>query len=105
MLHAPELLRVIELRSQGMSIRAVGRATGHSRNTIRKILRGAHSVEMKVGHRASKLDPYRDYLRERYNAGRRSAQRLLEEVRPMGYDGSLTTLRRGIRAIGSEASI
>src|SRR6266705_2804209 len=42
----------------------------------------------------SKLDPYRGYLRERWNAGEHSGSRLFAEIKERGYTGSESLLRR-----------
>jgi transposase len=44
--------------------------------------------------RASKLDLFKDYVKQRYDEAQLSAVRLIDEIRPMGYTGSLATLRR-----------
>jgi hypothetical protein len=54
---------------------------------------------MKPVERGSKLDPYKDRVRERYEAYGLSAVRLIEEIRPLGYTGSIVTLRRYLRKV------
>src|SRR5206468_8885710 len=41
----------------------------------------------------SKLDPYLDYLRQRWNAGEHSGSRLFAEIKQRGYTGSESLLR------------
>ena len=80
-----------------MGIRAIAREAGVSRNTVRRILRG----QAKVGcgprrPRATKLDVFKGYLRERLaGAGgvRIPATVLLRELRDQGYGGALTQLK------------
>ena len=93
---------ITELHASGHSIRAIERLTGHSRNTIRKILRGQHTHRFATPQRASKLDPFKPHLQHRLAEADLSAVRLLEEIRPMGYDGSLQTLRRYLRGLRGE---
>src|SRR5262245_5608035 len=85
---------ILGLHQQGLSIRDIARHTGLSRNTVRKVLRGQHDLVRKSAERASKLDPFKDYLRRRRAELPLSAVRLLDEIRPMGYQGSVVTLRR-----------
>ncbi|MBI1783939.1 IS21 family transposase [Candidatus Sumerlaeota bacterium] len=99
MLKVDQSMNIKELKHEGHSIRDIARLTGHSRNTVRKILRGEHSLKMDVPERPSKLDPYKDYLRERFEAHGLSAVRLIAEIGPMGYDGSVATLRRFLRGL------
>lgn len=97
-------MTVRDLRHQGQSIRSIARTTGHSRNTVRKILRGEHELKRKPSIRASKLDPFKQYVQRRYEEHGLSAVRLLEEIRPMGYEGSIATLRRYLQSLKGEVA-
>jgi transposase len=104
MINRGQYMDIKELRSEGLSIRDIARRTGLSRNTVRRVLRGEHPMQVRVAARASMLEPYRDYVRDRFERYQLSAVRLIEEIRPMGYTGSLSTLRRylqGLRAPGT----
>ena len=83
-----------DLQRQGYSIRKIARLTGHSRNTIAAKLAQAAPVPFHRPARRSLLDPYKPYLKERFELCGLSAVRLLEEIRPMGYAGSVDVLRR-----------
>jgi transposase len=101
MLTVEEWMDVQQLFNQGHSRRAIARLTGYSRNTVDKLLLQAAPQSFQSPPRASKLDPYKPYLRQRYQECPLSAVRLLEEIRPMGYPGGLCVLRRflvGLRA-------
>src|SRR5437899_3899382 len=101
MLQLPDYMDILALKKEGHSIRAIAQMTGHSRNTIRRVLRGEHSLQFKTPTKNSKLDPFKTYLADRYRQYQLSAVRLLEEIRGMGYDGSLPTLRRFLRTLKS----
>ena len=59
-----------ELKGQGMSIRGIARELGVSRNSVRKYLRSPGVPrEQSRGRRASKLDPYTDYVDTRLAEG------------------------------------
>ena len=77
-----------QLKQQGMSLRAISRHTGHHRQTITKYLRNGLR-EPEYGPRAprpGKLDPYRDYLRDRLESfPRLSGRRFFNEIRDRGY--------------------
>ena len=94
MIKVDQFMDIHDLKRQGHSIRDIARLSGLSRNTVRKVLRGEHTLRMKPTSRASQLDPFKDYLRERYAAHGLSAVRLIDEIRPLGYAGSIATLRR-----------
>jgi transposase len=51
------------LRKHGASIRELARVTGHSRNTVRRYLRGGEEAERRklAAKRAEKLDDFKDY--------------------------------------------
>lgn len=87
MIKVDQFMDIRELRQQGHSIRDIARLTGLSRNTVRKVLRGQHPMKMKASSRSSLLDPFKDYVRGRFEEHGLSAVRLLEEIRPMGYTG------------------
>jgi transposase len=58
-------------------------------------------------YRSSKLDPFKDYLDRRWNAGCADAVRLTAEIRQQGYAGTARTVRRylePLRAAGTPAS-
>jgi transposase len=92
-----------QLTREGHSIRSIARVTGLSRNTIRRVLRGEHDLKRKSSSRASKLDPYHEYLRKRRAECPLSAVRLMAEIRPMGYEGSIGTLRRYLATLDDDA--
>jgi transposase len=94
MLTVEEWMDIKQLAKQGHSQRAIARLTGYSRNTVAKLLAQAAPAPFQRVPRASKLDPYKVYLQQRYQECPLSAVRLLEEVRPMGYAGGVCVLRR-----------
>ena len=91
------------LKRQGRGIREIARLVGRSRNTVRAVLRGGHDGQYGPRTpRASKLDPYKSYLRERMQtAGSIAlpATVLLREIRERGYDGGYTQLTDYLRTI------
>jgi transposase len=95
---------VKSLAGEGVSKREIARRTGLSRNTVRKVLRGEHPMRMKSVARDSKLDPYKAHVRERYERYGLSAVRLIEEIRPLGYAGSIVTLRRYLKTLKARLS-
>lgn len=99
MLKAEAWMEIKVLHQQGHSIRAIAEMTGHSRNTVRRQLRSQESPRFQKPVRASKLDPFKEYLQERYAQCRLSGVRLHQEVVAMGYDGSLDVVQRFIKEI------
>ena len=94
MLTVEEWMDVRSLNRQGHSVRAIARMTGYSRNTIKKLLTQPAPPQFRQPPRPSKLDPFKAYLTKRYAECPLSAVRLLAEIQPQGYTGSIDLLRR-----------
>jgi transposase len=82
------------LHKQGCSIREIVRKTGYSRNTVRKMLRDGDPPTFAAVARACGVDAHVEYIDKRFNECGLSAVRLLEELRPMGFAGSIHMIRR-----------
>jgi transposase len=97
-----ELLMILDLHRQGLSISAIARRTGRDPKTIRKYI--ARGLELPAyGPRRvgcpGKLTPYLDYLCERVSTyPDLSAVRLTREIRERGYQGAYTAVKRYIAA-------
>lgn len=96
------------LHKQGKSIREIARLTGSSRNSVRKVIRG----EAKAAYgprkpRSSKLDPFRDYVRERVLAASPDhipATVLFREIRERGYPGGISQLKAFLAQLRPDAT-
>ena len=91
------------LHRQGKGIREIARDAGVSRNTVRAVLRGEHDGQYGPrAPRACKLDPYKDYLRDRLTRAGKETLRatvLLREIGAMGYRGGITQLKEHLRTL------
>lgn len=120
--HSREQLaqQVVALAGDGLSRRAIARALGISRNTVRKLLR-QHDRARQQPHtalptpperapRAKKLDPFRpqvEGLLKRYDGsgtdavGRQpiTVQRVFERLQDDGYDGGYTAVKELVREL------
>src|SRR5438552_225469 len=87
--------RVQELHASGMSLRKIGEELGLARNTVRKYFRQPPEPPLPTPRplRASQLDPYEDYLLERWSQGERNAAQLHREIGERGYPGSTSLVR------------
>jgi transposase len=102
--------QVVFLAAQAMSQRAITRALGVSRNTIKKILQ-THYSERDGGHtaltappsrapRARKIDPYRGRVSELYaRYPDITAQRVFELLKDEGFDGGYTGVKKHMRRV------
>lgn len=102
MLTVEAWMDIKSLKRDGHSIKAIVRLTGHSRNTVKRVLRETGPQPFRKPHRQSKLDPFKAYVRERFEQYGVNAKRLAGEIRPMGYTGSVWTVRRFIESLRPE---
>ena len=102
MLTTEEWMNIKDLYRQGHSIREIARLSGHSRNTVRAIVKERVPVSYHRQSSRSKLDPYKDFLKDRYSECSLSAVRLLGEIMPMGYQGSVDLVRRYLKTLAPQ---
>lgn len=102
---------VVKLEREGMSRRAISRALGTSRNTVRRIL-AEHAKERQAGRpaledaaagrapRPSKLDVFRPRLDELLKTYPDiTAQRVFEILQQEDYDGGYTIVRELVKKV------
>lgn len=99
MINLEEWMDIKQLRRDGHSERAIARMTGHSRKTVRKVLQEQSRTPFQAPDRGSCLDDFKAHVKDRHENFDLSAVRLLEEIRPLGYTGSLRTLRRYVQEL------
>ena len=94
-----EWVDIVALHRQGLSIKAISRQLGISRNAVRRALRrDGPPVRAPQKRPPSKLEPYKDYLLSRLaEFPELSAAALFEEIQAQGYEGGLTILRNFTR--------
>lgn len=82
------------LSAQGWSLRAIARAMRLNRRTVQDYLTSDSAPILRPrARKRSKLDPYRDYIHARWDAGCHDAAVLLDELRQRGYTGGHSILR------------
>ena len=98
---------MVELKRQGLSIKAISAATGFDRKTIRKYLASPEGIPAYAPRppRPSKLEPFHAHLRERLTAGVWNGVVLLRELRERGYKGGYTILKNWLHPQRSVASV
>ncbi len=97
-----ELMMILELHRQGLSVAAIARETGRDAKTIRRYI--SRGLEPPVygprPPRMCRVDPYKEYLQERTAAyPQLSGRRLLREIRALGYDGGYTAVTDFLRTV------
>ena len=90
-----ELVMILELQHQRLSITAIARRAGRDPKTVHKYIErrlfGRRAYGPRQVGRPSKLAPYLDYVRERIAAfPDLTAVRLSREIRERGYNGAYT---------------
>lgn len=94
MIKLEEWVDVVALHRQGLSIRAIARRLGISRNAVRRALRRGGPPVYVRPPRPSKLDPYKDYLLQRLTGfPELSAAALFDEIKALGYTGGVSILK------------
>ncbi len=100
MLKWEEQMDIKFLVGQGHSIRQTAKLSGHARNTVRSMIRPGHNEPKPESRgRKSKLTDFKEYLRTRYLETGLSGVRLCEEIRAMGFTGSVSAVRRFLQTI------
>ena len=97
-----EVVMILDLHRQGLTVSAIARELGIDRKTVRKCI--ARGLEPPVyGPRKPRkrwIDPFVQYLRERVTAyPGLTGRRLLRELRERGYEGGYTAVTDELREI------
>lgn len=88
-------VEVWRLHADGMTARKIQKVTGLARYTIRKYLRSGEVPKRAERRRdPSIVDPFVDYLQQRWDSGEHNVRALFAEIVRQGYAGSESNLRR-----------
>ncbi|MFT8247375.1 IS21 family transposase [Roseomonas sp. BN140053] len=107
MVRLGEVVMILDLHRQGLSVSAIARRTGLDRKTVRKYVeRGLEPpVYGPRQPRGTLLDPFSRYLRERIAAfPDLTGRRLHRELRDLGYEGGYTRLTDFLRDVRPPAA-
>jgi transposase len=101
MLTQEDDVEIHALRKKGWSISAIARHTGRDRKTVRAYLEGRGGRDTRPQERASCLDPYREFLAQRFvDDPHVTAAVLFDELVEAQFDRSYPTLVRELRRLG-----
>ena len=101
MLRLEDFMEIQKLHHDGLSVSAISRQLSVDRKTVRKYLKQApREYERKA--KSWQVDPYRAYLRERWEQGVDNAAKLFVELRKRGYGGCETQVKKVVRPWRSE---
>ena len=96
MLRLEDFMEIQKLHHDGWSVTEIARHLDIDRKTVRKYLREAPR-EYERKPKSWKIDPWRAWLRERWEQGVHNASRLFGEMRKRGYDGCYTQVKQAVR--------
>lgn len=84
-----EYFMIEEMKQKGMNITQIAKTLGRDRKTIRKWLHhGPPEGYQRTVTKPGKLDPFKDYVRQRMEEGCHNAVVLFDEIQEQGYRGS-----------------
>jgi transposase len=86
------------MRATGASISAIARRMGMQRETVRHFLRADEYPEARPPRKPSRVEPFAEYLKERWLAGRYNAMQLYREIKARGYRGHVKVLQAYLEA-------
>jgi len=97
---------VVRLRAQGLSFKAIGRATDLDQRTVSNFLRaGEYPERSPRGSGPTLLDDYRHHIRQRVAEGCASATAVWHELRAQGFKGSSGTVRAAMAHAHAVSSV
>ena len=102
MIHLRELVMILDLHRQGLSVSAIARQLGVDRKTVRKyIARGLEPPAYGPRQpRPRRLDAFTTYLRERTTAyPGLTGSRMWRELKELGYTGGYTAVTDYLREV------
>ena len=106
-LHREEInAAILGLSKEGVAIKEIVRRTGHSRGTVRRVLRGERDDVFRM--RETSLEPYLPWLNQQWTSGHRNGAALWRSLQARGFQGSLrvvtewATRRRRADTINAE---
>jgi transposase len=97
--HRVQFEEVKRLHAEGVSIREIGRRLHYSRGRIRRYLNNEDLPVYRRKRKHTILDPYWDYVQQRWESGCRKGVQLWRELQSKGYKGTYQSLARLIRPL------
>jgi len=96
MLNLEGFMNIRDLKQQGWTVSAIAEQLDLDRKTVRRYLLEPPQPYRRENPAPCKIDPYRPYLRERWELGVHNASKLLDEIRGRGYDGGYSQLKLAV---------
>jgi len=87
------------IAKQGCSVREISRQTGLHRETVKKYLQESAEPEYKKVHRQSKINEYKELIKDWLSQQDYQASRIHELLQCQGFDGSYDIVQRYVKTI------
>src|SRR5436190_49940 len=96
--------QIHDLAAKKVDVANIARQVGVSRRTVYANLQMKQPPERtRIAHGGKRvIDPYKDYLIQRWNQGCRSAQQMYREIKEQGYTGSSTAVGRFVAPLRAQ---
>jgi transposase len=93
------------LHAEGVLQKDIAQELNCHPKTVQRYLQRSLPLPARTTARMSKLDRYKPYLLQRWNAGCRNASQLLKEIQPRGFDGGCTILRTFVAKLREQSGM
>src|SRR3984893_8942917 len=98
MLNLEDFMNIRDLKQQGWSVSAIAGELHLDRKTVRKHLLDAPQPYKRENPAPCKIDPYRPFLRERWEKGVPNRRQLPCQIPPRGCGGRSSPLKLAVPA-------
>jgi transposase len=86
-------------RKQGVPVARIARQYGISRQSVYNVLSEESSAPRRRKERGSILDPFKEFIKAKLEDFDVPATTVLEDIRKLGYEGGLTTVKDFVREV------
>lgn len=93
MIRSESITMIREKALEGKSAYMIGKELGFSKNTVKKYMDISQNTKPSYPARASKLDPFKDYIHELMAAGIFNCVVIMERISEKGYEGGISILK------------
>jgi transposase len=107
MISQEEYTVIHTLHKKGYSIRKISSIVGLDRRTVSKRLKESSLEAYGLREYLSKLDPYKEYIKKRYEDGLPDiipSSVILKEIEELGYDGKIRSLQSYMSMLKQDSS-
>lgn len=101
-----EVQDIMMRHQQKQSMSGISAAIGRDPKTVRKVVADATAGSTPIRRsRRSKLDPYKQYIEDRFTQGCQNAAVLWEEARAQGFSGSLSLVKQYVAPLRPQRGV